>query len=104
MKDKVLETQITEAVEKIAKSLRFYAKEPIFCRIRIATRTGNPLKKNEPITDYYHITISYANEEDRGDIPIFDRTAQVEYVIDDKAHELIRRVTVLGEEGEEDGP
>lgn len=104
MKDKVLETQITESVEKIAKSLRFYAKEPIFCRIRIATRTGNPLKKNEPITDYYHITISYANEEDRDDIPIFDRTAQVEYVIDDKAHELIRRVTVLGEEGEEDGP
>ena len=104
MKDKVLETQIIESVERIAKSLRFYSKEPIFCKIRLATRTGNPLKKNEPITDYYHITITYANEEDRADVPIFDRTAQIEYVIEGKYHELIRRVTVLQEEGEEDGP
>ena len=96
MKDKVLQARITESVENIAKSLRFYSKEPIFCKITIGTRMDNPYKRSDGIdvTDYYHITVTYALD--------VDRQADIEYVIDDKAHELIRRVTVYKEEGEED--
>lgn len=102
MKDKVLQAQITEFVEKIAKSLRFYSKEPIFCKITIVTRTDHDYREPENDCDYYHITVTYALDVDRADIPIYERKADIEYVIDDKARELIRRVTVIKEEGEED--
>lgn len=102
MKNKVLKAQITESVENIAKSLRFYSKEPIFCKITIVTRMDPDYMRSENGGDYYHITVTYALDVDRADVPIYDRQADIEYVIDDKAHELIRRVTVYKEEGEED--
>lgn len=101
MKDKVLEAQITESVEKIAKSLRFYSKKPVFCKITIGTRCPDHWRP-ENDSDHYHIAVTYAHDVDRGDIPIYGRSAAIEYEIDDKAHELIRRVTVIKEEGEED--
>ena len=101
MKDKVLQAQITESVEKIAKSLRFYSKKPIFCKITIGTRCFD-YRRPENDSDHYHISVTYALDVDRGDIPIYDRSAAIEYEVDDKAHELIRRVTVIQEEGEED--
>ena len=104
MKDKVLKAQITESVENIAKSLRFYSKEPIFCKITIGTRMDNPYKRSDGIdaADYYHIVVNYALDVDRSDVPIYDRAADIEYEIDEKSNELIRRVTVHKEEGEED--
>ncbi len=101
MKDKVLQAQITESVEKIAKSLRFYSKKPVFCKITIGTRCHD-YREPENDSDHYHIAVTYAHDVDRGDIPIYARSAAIEFEIDDKAHELIRRVTVIKEEGEED--
>lgn len=98
MKDKVLQAQITESVEKIAKSLRFYSKEPIFCKIAISSR-DEALNDNP---DYYQIKVEYAHYYDRGDEPIFTKKARIDYEIEGKYHELIRRVTVIKEEGEED--
>jgi hypothetical protein len=98
MKDKVLQAQITESVEKIAKSLRFYSKEPIFCKITISSR-DEALSDNP---DYYQIKVEYAHYYDRGDEPIFMKKARIDYEIEGKYHELIRRVTVFKEEGEED--
>ena len=97
MKDKVLKTDITESVEKIAKSLRFYSNLPVFCKITISSHdealTDNP--------DYYQIKVEYAHYFDRGDEPIFTKKARIDYEIEGKYHELIRRVTSLDEEGEE---
>ena len=98
MKDKVLKTDITESVEKIAKSLRFYSKKPVFCKITISSR-DEALRDNP---DYYQIKVEYAHSYDRGDVPIFAKKARVDYEIDGKYNELIRRVTPLDEEGEED--
>lgn len=94
MKDKVLQAQITESVENIAKSLRFYSKLPIFCNISILTRDEDDL-------DFYLIKCNYYHKTDRGDVPILQKSAAVEYMID-KNHELIRRVIPIEEEGEED--
>lgn len=94
MKDKVLESEITKSVEKIAKSLRFYSKLPIFCNISISTR-------DEDDQDFYLIKCNYYHKTDRGDVPILQKSALVEYTID-KKHELIRRVIPIEEEGEED--
>lgn len=94
MKDKVLEAQITESVENITKSLRFYSKSPVFCNISISTR-------DEDDQDFYLIRCNYYHKTDRGDVPILQKTALVEYTID-KNQELIRRVIPIEEEGEED--
>ena len=75
--------------------------QTVFCKITIGTRCPD-YREPENDSDRYHISVIYARDVDRGDIPIYDRSAAIEYEIDDKAHELIRRVNVIKEEGEED--
>ena len=97
MKDKVLRTAVTSAAESIAQALHSYSDKEVFCEIVVNTR--DPFYKDNP--DILSIRVEYANECDRGDVPILDDVAKVTYSID-HGNELIRRVEPIGEEGGED--
>ena len=103
MKDKVLRTAVTSAVESITQALHSYSDKPIFCQILIGTRDED-MKENPDEYDVYHVKAQYSYVHDRGDLPIMTADAKVTYSID-HGNELIRRVEPIGKKGgEEDGP
>lgn len=93
MKDKVLRTAVTSAAESIAQALHSYSDKEIYCEILVNTRDPDMLT----------IRVEYANECDRGDVPILHDVAEVTYSID-HGNELIRNVKYISQEGGEDGP
>lgn len=99
MKDKVLSTDVTSAVESITQSLHHYSDKGIFCQILIGTRDEH-LKGNP---DVYHVKVVYSHFYDRGDLPILAADAKVTYSMDNGV-DLIRKVESMDEEGGEDGP
>ena len=100
MKDKVLHTAVTSAVESITQALHSYSDKPISCQILIGTRDED-IKENP---DVYRVKVLYAHAYDRGDIPIMKTDAKVTYSID-HGNELIRNVEYISQEGgEKDGP
>lgn len=100
MKDKVLHTVVTSAVESITQALHSYSDKPIFCQILIGTRDEN-MKENP---DVYHVKVKYSHAYDRGEIPIMTADAKVTYSIV-HGNELIRNVEYISQEGgEKDGP
>lgn len=100
MKDKVLRTAVTSAAESIAQALHSYTDKEVFCEIVVNTR--EQCHKDNP--DVIGIKVEYANDCDRGDVPILIDGARVTYSID-HGNELIRKVEYRSQEGgEEDGP
>ena len=100
MKDKVLHTAVTSAAESIAQALHSYSDKEVFCEIVVNTR--DPFYEDNP--DILSIRVEYANECDRGDVPILHDVAKVTYSID-HGNELIRNVKYESQEGgEKDGP
>lgn len=96
MKDKILRTAVTSAVESITQALHSYSDKPIICEILIGTR-DETLKDNPDIS---RIKVIYANDCDRGDDPILEEIAKVTYSID-HGNELIRNVEYINREGGE---
>lgn len=96
MKDKILRTDITSAVEAIAKALRAYSgeKQPLFCDISISTR------RNENEYDQYevYVTAMGADVQDY----VLDYGAKI-YYRDDVfgCEEILKTVSTFGEEDKE---
>jgi len=100
MKDKVLRTAVTSAAESIAQALHSYSDKEVFCEIVVSTR--EQCHKDNP--DVLSIKVEYANDCDRGDVPILEDVGKVTYSID-HGNELIRNVEYESQEGgEKDGP
>lgn len=99
MKDKVLRTAVTSAAETIAQALHSYSDKQIMCKILICSRYE--FLKDNP--DVLSIKVEYANDCDRGDVPILKDGARVTYSID-HGNELIRNVEYTSQEGGKDGP
>lgn len=82
MKDKILETEISNACETIAKALRHYSDEPM--ALTIWLRTHEPSEFIEELdtvpergTDYYTFDIS-----DRKGKTVFELGRRISYCID----------------------
>lgn len=82
MKEKLLETAISDACETIAKALRNYTDGPLSCVIQIDTRESVP----EIGTDFYSFDIANSN----GDV-LLELGRRVAYCWDDNnSQEVIR--------------
>ena len=74
MKEKIIETQISEACETIARALRAYSGRSLHCGIRIHTREKQPEKG----TDFYSFEI-----EDTEENLLLDLGKRIAYCWDD---------------------
>ena len=95
MKEKILETEVSDACETIARALRAYSNKPVMLTIDISTRETVPEKG----TDFY----SFVLRDVTGRI-IFDLGRRIAYCWDDDngGIEVIRETyTCFG--GVEDG-
>lgn len=77
MKDKLLKTDITKAVESLAKALRDYSGEPMYLRLTIFSRDTS-MTKDGKVPDYYDVHISPADDADDM-VPTFSKAAFVFY-------------------------
>lgn len=94
MKDKILETEISNACETIAKALRNYSKEPLTLVIQIDTREAVPEKG----TDFYSFDIS----NPKGDV-IMELGMRIAYCWDDNNGQEVIRETYKSFGGVDDG-
>ena len=94
MKDKILETEISNACEAIAKALRNYTNEPLTCCIQIDTREAIPEKG----TDFYSFDIV----DPKGDV-IMELGMRVAYCWDDNNGQEVIRETYKSYGGVDDG-
>lgn len=103
MKDKVLHSAVTEAVEKLTRALRNYTDEPMNCFISIFTRDDTMRSDGEPdtIPDCYNVTVRSAGVEIGSD-PTLRMVCKLYYSDDEFGQESIRTVIQCHDEGEED--
>lgn len=94
MKDKILETIISDACETIAKALRNYTNEPLTCCIQIDTREAIPEKG----TDFYSFDIV----DPSGDA-ILELGRRVAYCWDDNNGQEVIRETYTSYGGVDNG-
>ena len=94
MKDKILETTISNACEAIAKALRRYSKEPLQLTINIDTREVAPEKG----TDFYSFEIS----DPKGGV-IMELGKRIAYCWDDTSGQEAIRETYKCYGGVDDG-
>lgn len=80
MKNKIMETQISDALETIARALRAYTDKPLICNLFVETREEIPEKG----TDFYSFSISL------GDETIFEKGERISYDFDLIDGEYIR--------------
>jgi len=74
MKNKILETEISEACETIARALRAYSGKPIFLKTYIYTRETHPEKG----TDFYSFVL-----KDKHGNTLLDLGKRIAYCWDD---------------------
>lgn len=86
MKDKILETKVTAAVEIIARALRAYTDRPMSCRIYVETRI--PAKNGG---DAYGIRC----RQKRPYVPIMEKVNDITYTIDADGCELILKTEAV---------
>lgn len=113
MKDKVLRSNLTHAVESFAKELRAYSKDSMVCQITIITKASGVEKENDlsPFPDWYKVRVVPTEAVDQDD-SIIDESAKIFYGHDHYGNEGILKVVPYKEppeedeeeEGEEDGP
>lgn len=94
MKDKILETTISNACETITKALRNYSKEPLTLVIHIDTRETVPEKG----TDFYSFDI----RDPKGYL-IMDLGMRVAYCWDEQNGQEVIRETYKSYGGVDDG-
>lgn len=106
MKDKVIKSNVTAAVEKLCHELRAYSGKSLVMNLTIITRAKgaawNGLKP-EGTPDWYKANIVYTEATDHDD-NILDESARIFYGPDDFGEESIVLVMPYkAEEGDEDG-
>lgn len=105
MKDKVLKSNLTHAVEHFAKELRAYSKDSLVCQITIITKsTGveqevglNP----KPAPDWYKVRVVPTEAVDQYD-SIVDESAKIFYGYDHYGNEGILQVVPYEEDKSEE--
>ena len=110
MKDKVLRSNLTHAVETFAKELRAYSKDSLVCQITIITKSTGVEQEGEfkPLPDWYQVRVVPTEAVDQYD-SIIDESSKIFYGYDHYGNEGILKVVPYKEpheeeEGEEDGP
>ena len=103
MKDKVLRSAVTEAVEKLTRALRNYTDEPMSCFLSVFTRDEEIKADGEPdtIPDSYSVTVRSGCVEPGSD-PTLRMMCKIYYSDDEFGQESIRTVIPCHDEGEED--
>ncbi len=86
MKDKVLETQITAAVESIARALRNYSGRTMSCKIYVETRMSS-----KDGNDAYGIRVRQKNPH----LQIVETSKEIRYTFNDRDGEVIIRTEAL---------
>ena len=90
MKDKILNTEITAACERIARALRQYTDKPMTCEVIVETHDGEPVQD----TDFYSIEVSFAGK-DTENVDIINQGVKVNYSFDPHEGEKIRNTEVI---------
>ena len=110
MKDKVLKSNLTHAVEGFAKELRAYSKDSLVCQITIITKSTGVEQEGDfkPLPDWYQVRVVPTEAVDQYD-SIIDESSKIFYGYDHYGNEGILKVVPYKEpheeeEGEEDGP
>lgn len=110
MKDKVLKSNLTHALESFAKELRAYSADSMVCNITIITKASGVVADAEcdPLPDWYKVRVVPTEAVDQYD-SIIDESAKIFYCHDHYGNEGILKVVPYKElheeeEGDEDGP
>ncbi len=95
MKKKILEAEITTAVERLVKALRKYSDEGLYLSFFAFTRDKESAEEENPndIPDYYSIRVLKPFEEEDD---IEDEDKDIDYIFNDSGR--IFYSTVKGEE------
>ena len=90
MKDKILNTELTAACERIARALRQYTDKPMTCEVIVETHDAEPLQD----TDFYSLEVSFAGK-DTENVDIINQGVKVTYSFDPHEGEKIRKTEVI---------
>ena len=103
MKDKVLKSNLTHAVESFAKELRAYSKDSLVCQITIITKSTGVEQEGEfkPFPDWYKVRVVPTEAVDQYD-SIIDESAKIFYGYDHYGNEGILQVVPYEEDKSED--
>ena len=102
MKDKVLNANVTKAVEALCHELRAYTGDSLTCTLTIITRAKGAAVlsiKPDSVPDWYKANIVHTDAVDKDDF-ILDEAARIFYGPDDYGDESI--VLVIPYKEEED--
>ena len=103
MKDKVLKSNLTHAVESFAKELRAYSKDSLVCQITIITKSTGVEQEGDfkPLPDWYKVRVVPTEAVDQYD-SIIDESAKILYDYDYFGNEgIVQVVPYRNEESEE---
>ena len=107
MKDQILKTNVTRAVESICKALRAHSGDSLVCTVTIISRCSGASKEEDEnnLPDWYK-TREVSTEAIDQDDSIINQSALIRYGPDEFGNEGIIKVQPYEEEekGEEDGP
>ena len=113
MKDQILKTNVTRAVESICKALRAHSGDSLVCTVTIISRCSGASKEEDEnnLPDWYKTRVVPTEAIDQDD-SIIDESAKIFYGHDHYGNEGILKVVTYKEtpeedeeeKGEEDGP
>ena len=106
MKDKILKTNVTQAVESLCKDLRAYSGESLVCNLTIISKSTGAATEDDGDTlpDWYKVRVVHTEAVDQDD-SIINQSARIYYGPDEYGTEGIIKVQPYEEEeGEKDGP
>ena len=103
MKDKVLRSNLTTAIEAFSKQLRAYSKESMVLKLTIITKASgiNTENKDGPAPDWYSARVAPTEQVDTDD-SVIDESAKILYGYDYFGNEgIVQVVPYMNEESEE---
>ena len=103
MKDKVLKSNLTHAVESFCKELRAYSRDSLVCQITIITKASGvePDDECDPLPDWIKVRVVPTEAVDQDD-SIVDESSKIFYGHDSYGNEGILKVVPYKEPPEED--
>ena len=107
MKDQILKTNVTRAVESICKALRTHSGDSLVCTVTIISRCSGASKEEDEnnLPDWYKTRVVPTEAIDQDD-SIINQSALIHYGPDEFGNEGIIKIQPYNEEeeGGEDGP
>lgn len=103
MKDNILKTNVTQAVESLCKALRAYTSESLVCTVTIISKSTLDPKSDEGVLpDWYKVRVVHTEAVDQDD-SIINQSARIYYGPDEYGTEGIIKVLPYEEDEEEGG-